>query len=240
MSTKESPIRPKGRVKKILLRGACALAAIGVVSALAWRYSGTGEWVALAEKDGVKAYYLKAPGTSLKKFKAVFRVKSTVSMLVKFMKDPSVCDDVGCHDAKMIEVVNPNLQYQTFRYDYPFPFKTREFVVRQQFTETEGGKGVLLEIIAEPDKIPANDCCVRVAHMHNSWRLTPIENGEVEVAYVIDMDEGGFIPDYLLNAVRPEFIYAMSGMQEILNKEKYQKKYQAANIEVENPTAADK
>jgi hypothetical protein len=56
------------------------------------------------------------------------------------------------------------------------------------------------------------------------WRYTPLGNGEVEVEYTMNMSEGGFMPDLLLNTWRPEAIfYALPKMQEVLNREKYQK-----------------
>ena len=209
------------KISRIFLWTLLVLVGVGIAAQLIWTYTGSGQWEALPEKNGVRVFSFKAPGTAVEKFKGIFKAKATVGAFVKFIQDPGVCEDVGCHDARIIEQVGSKLQYQTFQYDYPLPFKTREFVVRQAFSRNPDTRAVLVDLSAEPGKIAPNDCCTRVTEMHNTWLLTPLQNGELEVEYVIDMSEGGFFPAFLMNLVHKEIVYELPEVQAILDKDKY-------------------
>ena len=161
------------KIFRIFLWTLLVLVGVGIAAQLIWTYTGSGQWEALPEKNGVRVFSFKAPGTAVEKFKGIFKAKATVGAFVKFIQDPGVCEDVGCHDARIIEQVGSKLQYQTFQYDYPSPFKTREFVVRQAFSRNPDTRAVLVDLSAEPGKIAPNDCCTRVTEMHNTWLLTP-------------------------------------------------------------------
>jgi hypothetical protein len=61
-----------------------------------------------------------------------------------------------------------------------------------------------------------------VTDMNDTWRLTPLGNGEVEIELIMNLNEGGFIPHPLLNMARPKVMYGLSGLQSLFSEEKYQ------------------
>ena len=217
---------PKAWVKRplnILTLVSLSLVSLFFVARLIWRFSGSNQWEFVQEKNGVKVYSLKAPGLDVEQVKGIVRVRSTLAGIVKFMQDPDVCNDIGCYESKMLDRVDDQLQYFSFRYHYPFPFHAREFVVRAQFYQNPHTKEVFLEYAAAPDRVPPNDCCFRITDMNNTWRFTPLENGQVEIEYTVNMNDGGFVPDLLLNMKRPQVMFAiLPRLQGLLDKEKYQ------------------
>ena len=222
METINSITQPKKKVKKFLLFGILSLIVILFLSHWIWKSSGSNQWELERDEKGVKIYTLKSPGSSLIKVKAIRRVQSKLAGLVKLMADPDSCDDVGCYESKLIERIDSLSGYFTFRIDLPFPFDTREFVTIVLFSQTPQSKKYEVNIIAAPNKIPRNECCVRVTHMHNIWRFTPLENGEFEVEYILDFDAGGSMPYFLANLAPDEVYTFFLNLQEILNKEKFQ------------------
>jgi len=217
----KSKTRTRKFLRFLLLVTVSLLALLFVIRQV-WRFSGSNQWELVGEKNGVRVYSLKAPGSDLEQFKGVFRVHSTLAGLVRYFQDQDACKDVGCINAHEIERVDDQLQYASFQYKLPFPFRTREFVVRQQFYQNPHTKEVLAEYVAAPDKTPPDECCFRVTNMNNRWRLTPLENGEVEVEYIMDMNEGGFMPDLLSNVSRPQIFFLLPNLQRWVSKEKYQ------------------
>lgn len=210
------------RIAKALLLVSVSVVAVFLIAGFVWRLSGSNHWEFVGEKKGVKVYSLKAPGATLTQVKGVTRVRSSLSGLVKLMQDPEICKDLGCRDSRIVERVDDQLQYSTFRYNLPFRFRPRDFVVRTQVYQNPHTREVLLEFAAAPDKAPPNDCCFRVTDMNNMWRLTPLGNGEIEIEYVQNMNEGGFLPDLMLNMARPKIMFAMlPRMQRLVSREKY-------------------
>ncbi|MFZ5638602.1 MAG: hypothetical protein ACOY82_18645 [Pseudomonadota bacterium] len=211
------------RIAKFALYAVLSAVAAYVVAGWIWRFSGSNQWEFMEEKNGVKVYSLKSPGSDSLQVKGVMRMRTTLAGLVAFMQDPTVCDDVGCTHSRMFERVDDQVQYYTFRYDFPLWFKPRDFVVKGQFHQNPKTREVVLEFDAEPDKLPLQDCCFRIADMNNTWRFIPLGNGEVEVQYTMNMDEGGFLPHLLLNNVRPGVMTGlMPELPRLVDKPKYQ------------------
>ena len=211
------------RLVKPVAQVGVALLALYAVASAAWRYSGSNQWEFAEERNGVKVYTLKAPGSDLLQVKGVVRLRTTLGGVVKLLYDPVTTSDYGYHEKRTIEQVDDWLGYASFRLDLPFPFQTREFVVRSQIHQDPRTKEVLIAAAAAPDKAPPNDCCFRVTEMNNTWRFTPLENGQLELEYVFNTNMGGFMPAVLINRRRPKFVAdALSRLQGMLDKKNYQ------------------
>ncbi|MEO0974443.1 MAG: START domain-containing protein [Pseudomonadota bacterium] len=196
--------------------------AIPLLATQVLKYSGDDEWVFLEERDGTKMYSLKKPGESSKQFKMVLDVRAPLSTIVAALQDPDVCEYVGCYASKQFEYVDEWSGYYTFRYDMGFPFKAREMVVLASFTQDPETKALFWEIKATPDKLPADDCCLRLTNMHNTWHFTPQPNGAVRLEYIVHQDMGGWMPDYLYNTGYPAGGFRqMRQLQKIFDLEKY-------------------
>lgn len=222
MANEDAVAKPRTwprKLGRVLWLGAISVVVILFFGGLAWRYSGSNQWELVDERNGVKVYSLKSPGSDLTQVKGVVRVRSTLGGLVQFMGDADVCDDYGCYDVKTIDAWDEKLQYGSFRVNFPRPFKPREFVIRTQVHQNPKTKEVVLEYAAAPEKAPLDDCCFRVTNMNNSWRFKPVGNGIVEAEYHMNMNEGGFIPAVMLNRVRPKVVYrVLATLQKLLDK----------------------
>lgn len=219
----EKPKGLAGKFAKFAVRAGIALVVVYFVAGLVWRFSGSNQWEFKEEKNGVKVYTLKAPGLDSHQVKGIVRLRSTLAGLVKFMQDPSVCDEVGCYESRMFEREDDQVQYYTFRYDVPLVFKTREFVVKAQFHQDPRTKIVTLQFDAAPEKLPPNKCCFRITDMNNVWRFKPLGDGMVEIEYVMNMNEGGYIPYILLNTGGPQVMTGLlPELEKMVGKEKYQ------------------
>jgi hypothetical protein len=210
--------------RKIMKYGALALGIVvaGVaIFQVIWKQSGSNQWELESQRDGITIYSMKSPGYAVKKFKTVFRIKGDLPAVVKMMEDPEVCDDIGCRDSKIVERVSPQVAYHSFVMDFPFPFQSREIVTKVSFSPVPQSKGLFIAFDAAPDKVPPSECCYRVKHMKNSWQFTPVDNGQLEVEYILDMDEG--VPSVLLNTMRPTFLRdVLVKFEGIINRPKYQ------------------
>ena len=226
MNDKVSVARPIIKIAKFVSLGALTLVAILSIAHLAWKNSGSNQWELEIDKNRVKVYSLKSPGSVLKQFKGVTRIKTTLSRAVASMLDPDLenCVDWNelCVIVQSVEPWNPQGQYliNYYRSNNPPPLPPRDQVLKIQVTQDAKSKAVLIEVTAVPDRLPRNDCCYRVTHMRNSWRYTPVENGEIEIEHQQDADRG--YPYDEVNKRAPDNIYRIfRRLPELLNKEKY-------------------
>jgi START domain-containing protein len=208
---------------KVLLIVGVSLIALFFVAHSIWKFSGSNQWEFEFEKNGVKVYSLKAPGRDRIQVKGVVQARSALSHIVRYNQDTTVCALTGCIESRVVERVDDQLQYYAFRYNFPYPYKPREYVVRAQFHQNPSNKEVLIVFAAAPDKLPPNSCCFRVTDMNNTFRITPLENGLVEVEQVLNMSEGEFMPDWWTNRRKLEGMAArLSAMQNRWDSRKYQ------------------
>jgi hypothetical protein len=211
------------RLLKVLSIAVVSLVALIFVGHSVWKHSGSNQWEFEFEKKGVKVYSLKTPGMDRIQIKGVVQARSTLAHIVKYNQDTTVCALTGCIESRVIERVDDQLQFSTFRYNFPYPYKPREYVVRTQFHQNPRTKELLLLYAAAPEKLPPNSCCFRVTDMYNTWRFTPLENGMVEVEQVLTMSDGEFTPDWWSKRQKLESMVArLSTMQARWDKRKYQ------------------
>jgi hypothetical protein len=171
------------------------------LAGLIWRFSGSNQWELAAEKNGAKIYTLKVPGSDILQVKGVMRYRSTVAGMVKL---DTINDSLVAAGATGIADLggDDQVKYSTFRFKLPFLFQPREYVTRTQIYQNPITKTVLIQTWAVPEKMPPSPCCFRVTELHNSQRITPLGNGEIEVEYVMNQNMGGFFPDFLQNRGR--------------------------------------
>lgn len=221
---KDSSKKPRGILKKIGLYGVLPLFAVILIAHLSFKYSGSNEWEAVGERGGVQLYSMKVSGETLKKYKGVVRVKTTLSRIVAFMQDSETdLDAAGFHEPREIKRESDQLFWTTWKQAIPEPLKYRDFVVKHEFTQNPENQEVMYQLRATPDLIPEDECCVRVPRIDNSWRLIPLDNGEVEIHWVIDMDVGGNIPYLLMNHSHPDLIYSFAArLQSYFDRPQYE------------------
>ncbi len=225
--TGSKPGRRVVRIFKGLAVGMLVLLVIVNIVHFTWKNSGSGRWEQVIDKDGVKIYTLKSPGSVLKRVRGVTHVKTTLNAAVESMMQTSSKDCQswfpGCQSVQTVKPWNPqDLTYvQLYRLNPKFPFSGREFLLKGKVTQDPQTKAVLIEFMAMPDELALNSCCFRVAHMHNSWRFTPQANGLVEVENRMNVDLG--IPYFLFNRYTPGSLFRLlAPLQKYLDNDRWQ------------------
>src|SRR6266508_3764128 len=115
MSDKAPVARSIIKIAKFVSLGALTLVVILSIAPFAWKRSGSNQWELEIDKDGVKVYSSKSPDSPLNKFKAVTRIKTTLSRAVASMLDPDLenCVDWNklCVIVQSVEPWNPQGHY---------------------------------------------------------------------------------------------------------------------------------
>ncbi|CAB3765850.1 hypothetical protein [Paraburkholderia humisilvae] len=219
-----APIRRRTRLRKYVLYGVPLLIALAVVAHWTWVASGSNEWRLAKDEDGVQLWTLKTPGSGLLLVKAHTRIKSSLDGMVKLLEDLNSCVDAHCYDGAVIEhlpmVPGRYAAYVTFKFDIT-GLKTRQYVLLQEHSQDPRTGAMTIHILAAPDRLPPDPCCVRIAHLNNTWRLRPLPDGELDIEFTQDTDLGG-LPDVLANVALTAGTYQiLRGMQDLMNMNKY-------------------
>lgn len=203
------------RALKLIVYSGAALSVVIFLANIAWTMSGSGEWKLELDKNGVQVYSLKAPGAYNKQFKGVMRARYSLNHLVAGLIENATLENCrnfipSCIDMKVIEPWSERTMSDTvlWRLALPPPFAPRETLIRSQVSQDPQSKAVVIDIIAAPNSAPRNAGSVRLTHLQNRWRYTPLGKGEVEIEFLQDIDMGGLFPDFLLNLAGAEETYA--------------------------------
>jgi hypothetical protein len=192
--------------------------------------SGSNQWKLRIDRNGIKIYTLKTPGSSNVKIKGVTTYKYKLSQMVAAFFDESIQDDCeswvpGCIEYKILKPWDSKRQttIQLWKLKLFPPFSNRELLLQGELYQDKQSKEIIIENTAVPNKIPPHDGFVRLSHVHNVWRYIPQENGETRVEFIQDMDMGGLFPDFLINLGGPYGIYELLAetTPKMMKNEKY-------------------
>ena len=217
--------KSKGRVKKFLLGAVLTLIAVAVVAHFAWKYSGSNQWRKAGERRGVIVYAMKSPGSSVEKFKAVWKIHSRLPRFVMWASDlkTDTMKKEGLYGLRIIDRPSDLVHFVTWKQPFGRFLRPREFVTRNEYSQDPNTKALFYTVKAAPQKIPADDCCVRIEAMDNSWTLTPLKNGEIEMQWYVNMDVGGAIPYAAQNMMGPQVMLGFAPKVEgFMEAAKYQ------------------
>jgi hypothetical protein len=202
--------------------------AVPVVAHYSWKYSGSNQWTLELEKNGIKVYSLKAPGSVVKEFKGVTQVNTTLSRIAAVMTSSTTAGcrkfDPGCTAGEILEQWSAkDLSWvQYYRTTFVPPYGPRDFVLKTQISQDSQSKAVTVHVTSLPGLLPPNACCFRVQHVNNTWRYTPLENGKIEVEFHADFDLG--TPYYKFNRQTPKNVYfLLSRLEKVFNAEENRK-----------------
>lgn len=217
-------------------RAAMVLAVIVTLVTLAnwiWIMSGSNQWKLAMDKDGTQVYTLKSPGSESLKVQGVRVFRGmTLSNQIASLVDESIQNQrdcakwvTGCLGYRIIKNFdNRSLSNITLWTVAMFPpFKPREMLLQGQIHQDPDTKVVRLENIAVPNKLPPDDCCVRMNHMDNIWRYTPLPDGSTQVIVVYDLSLGGTFPAILENLHAPQLVFELLSrdIPALLGQQKY-------------------
>ncbi|CAM4025318.1 hypothetical protein [Bordetella tumulicola] len=219
-----APPRKRRRILRVLGYIVLALAVIALVAHFVWRASGSNEWELAKDENGVKLWTLKTPGSGLVRVRGLVEVDSRLAGMMTLIEDLDSCVDAFCYDEKRLDQI-PSVKgraatYVRYKFDIP-GLKTRDYVLFAERNQQPGNNQVDVNVIAAPNRLPRDECCVRVTHLHNHWKLTPLPNGKLEIDFMQDTDLGG-LPYFFTNFALTEGTFqVLRDMQSILDKDRY-------------------
>lgn len=205
---KRSRLRRTGR---FLVRALPIFVTLVVLANWLWLIGGSNTWRPKIDRNGTQVYTMKTPGAEILKVHVVSHSKEfSLSTRLAPVLDESIQQDCGkwvsgCLHYRIVQPWDPRTQTNVVMWTIalPPPFAPRELLIQNQITQDPRTKAVTLESLAVPDRLPPDDCCVRVEHVHNIWRYTPQPDGSIQEELLYDFDMGGAFPTLLLNLGAP-------------------------------------
>ncbi|MBF0236382.1 MAG: START domain-containing protein [SAR324 cluster bacterium] len=197
-----------------------------------WGQAVRAEWELKDEKDGIKVFVQKVPGSDYDEFKGVVTLKTSVASVLAMLDDtPSYTKWIDkCAEAKLIKLISFTERYIYQVSDLPWPVDDRDVVIHSVITQEAETKAIIVSTEADAKyEYPSSDGDnVRVPFSQGYYRILDIGDGQTEITWRLHTVPGGSIPTSLVNALLVEM--PMNTLKN-LKKEIMQKKYQTAAFE---------
>ncbi|CAN7392664.1 hypothetical protein LJR230_002310 [Trinickia sp. LjRoot230] len=222
-----------GRLARGIALTVPVLVTLVVIANWLWLIGGSGKWVPKVDRDGVRIYTMKTPGSPVLKVRGVARFKQfslsnhIAPLLDESIQNPADCAKwvTGCLGYRILEHWSARTQRNTTMWTVSLfaPFSPREMLLQGQVRQDPKTRVVTLENFAAPNALPPNPCCVRLEHLDNLWRYTPLPDGSIEVDVLYDLDMGGAFPQLLQNLHAPDIVFGLlsKDIPKLLNQPRY-------------------
>ena len=181
----------------------------------------------MAKEDSdneIRIYTRKVEGSGFSEYKAVMKIRATLSSLVALVDDISACPRWihTCSEGWLLKRVRPGESYTYTINEAPWPVSDRDAVVLNSIRQEIPKGPVKIDILGVPDYLPEKKGLVRVKMIKGHWLFTPLGEGFTEVVYQVHNDPGGDLPSWLVNSVVVTQPYnTMINMRKLVEEKKY-------------------
>lgn len=161
------------------------------------------DWKYLTEKQGIKVYSKAVPGSKVKALKVECVLNATPTALVTLLLDVPAAEQWVSHtkSSVLLRQVSPAELYYYSEVNLPWPLENRDFVAHVKVSQDKNTRIVTVHAPAIPGWVTHKKGIVRVDHSIGLWTITPLGQNQVKVSYSLQVDPGGVIPAWAVNAL---------------------------------------
>lgn len=158
-------------------------------------------WEAEREADGIRVYVRDVPISPIKSFRGVMEIDTNLSALTAFLMDTEVAPAYVrlCERATIVGRVSDTEVYMHSLNRPGWPAAPRDSIVHCKWSQDPDTLTVTERCVGVPDYLPEQEGFVRVPLLATLLRITPKENGKLELALEAVAETGGWIPSWLVN-----------------------------------------
>ena len=160
-------------------------------------------WVFVKEQDGIKLFTRKEEGSSLKSFKGIMDVTSSMDKVCNLIGNVNNHDwwDENLRQIKVLKYEKDKYFQYYLIYHVPWPFTDRDLCVEAK--ETADPLTGRRTITATPltNTVSETQDLIRIKKYWQKWTIQPMENGVIRLTLEGFVDPAGNVPSWLYNMV---------------------------------------
>jgi len=182
------------------------------------------KWDIVKQTDDITVFTRKSENSKYKEVKITMTIKCTMNELVAALEDVDAHKDWVPYtiDSKMVKKDSNSEFYYYVSSDFPFPAKDRDVVIYYEREQAADSKVVITRSEAAPEVLPKSDGFVRVPVFSSTYVLTPLDDGIIDIEYLLKVSPGGKIPAWIINlGVTKGPIKTMESLIKLIDSGKY-------------------
>ncbi len=183
-------------------------------------------WKEKLDKEDIKIYTSKVPGSKYNAVRGVMTVKANVTSLVALVQDTSSCTEWAefCKESRIHKKIS-DTEYYIYTYnDIPFPVTDRDAVTKVVWKQDPDTLRVSMQSTPTKGLIEKTKA-VRIEEANSQWHFTPLKDGNTLVESFAHINPNGPTPAWLTNMLLVKAPFkTMKNMREITERGDYQNK----------------
>lgn len=197
---------------------------------------GSGAWKMLLEKNDIRIYANRVPGSPIDELKGECVLDAPLEVVAQVMLDVASYPRwvANCVEARKFGCTTATSCLLYFTLGMPWPVLDRDIIL-QSSTEILLREGTIVgRVSALPDKIvPQHDKRVRISSMYGTWIFKRLSQEKTDATFICWADPGGFIPAFIINIASRDIPYrTLKGLREMVKREEYMSASEKFNIEM--------
>jgi hypothetical protein len=160
-------------------------------------------WNFVKEQDGIKLFTRKDYGSSLKSFKGVMDVTTTMDKVCELLgnvKNHSWWDE-NLREIKVLTYEKDKYFQYYLIYHVPWPFTDRDLCVEANVNTDPLTYRRTITATPLSNVIPEKPGLIRIKKYWQKWTIQPMENGVIHLTLEGFVDPAGNVPSWLYNMV---------------------------------------
>jgi hypothetical protein len=160
-------------------------------------------WKFVKEKYGIKVYTAIETSSSLKMFRGVADLKTSVDKVFAIVGNVRSTDNWD-KSIKELRVLSSDagreFSYYLI-YSIPWPLQNRDLCVEATISHDSATGDVIIYARSRPQLVPENSDLVRIRNYWQKWIIHPLDKDHIRLILEGFADPGGNIPSWLYNMV---------------------------------------
>ena len=184
-------------------------------------------WEMVKEANNTKVYTRKTSESDYEQIRIITEVQAPISEIVNAL------EDVNYHQEWVYETKETKLLEKRgvgdFEYyalmNMPFPVKDRDIIIGVKRSQDPNSKVVDIKSFALLNRMPEKSKRIRIKTFLSTYKITPLDNGWVEVDYFMAADPGGKLPAWIVNMFTLKGpVATMESLVELIDSDYYKGK----------------
>ena len=184
--------------RRVKARSTLVASALWLVTTLGLA-ADAGGWVVVDRERGITSSRRDQPGCALSSFRGQGKVHGNVLQVLAMMLDVDTVPQwaYGVDEARLVKRSDPRSEVVYLYSDIPWPVRDRDMIVLRETEVLKPGEEFRMNLQCRPEARPERDGVVRVKKCKSSFHLRKVDAENTEVDYVMSLDPGGHLPDWV-------------------------------------------
>lgn len=165
-------------------------------------------WKLSMEKDGIRVYSRKRPGSGMREMKAEMTISGMQpGKVIRLIRNDSMATEWinRAVQFRTLHTENPNEWFTYTEVAIPWPFPNKDLITRNRLVASPGK--TLIEMLSQPDFYPEQAGKSRIGRSDSRWIIVQ-EAGGTHITYEVFAESSGGLPEWVVMPILVRGLYS--------------------------------